>query len=355
MALTAIAHHRLVNQQIAYTKFSKPQEIVSWMIAMQAQEFAMAKWAIGLRLPGSTESKVEKAFNDGSILRTHAVRPTWHFVTPADIHWILSVTAPRIHQANAYMYKQSELDSKTFKRSNDVLTKALEGRNYLTRDALKSALAEKKILAEGFRLSYIMMHAELEGVICSGPRQGKQFTYALMDERAPQAKKMDRDEALAEFTRRYFTSRGPATLKDFAYWSGLTLKEANEGLSIVKSNFITENFDGEDYILAPSHFSNTKEIQSSFLMPDYDEYGMSYKNRSALSSENVKNIFVADKNASYYHWVVVDGVITGSWKPVAGKGRVEVKITTFGKSSKKQEQEIKTAVKKYTAFMRAPI
>ena len=128
MTNAEIIRYRLFNQQIAETKFTKPKQIVEWMVAMQAQEYAMAKWAIGLRLPGSTDEMVEKAFTNGELLRTHLMRPTWHFVTPEDIRWLLKLTAPRVDAFNAFTYRQQELDNKIFKRSNDSIAKALEGR-----------------------------------------------------------------------------------------------------------------------------------------------------------------------------------------------------------------------------------
>ncbi len=182
MTIPDIIRHRLFNQQIAETKFTKPEEIVNWLVAMQAQEYAMSKWAIGLRLPGSTDEMVEKAFTDGAILRTHLMRPTWHFVTPTDIRWLLKLTAPRVEAASAFMFRQLELDNKTFKRSNDIIAKTLDGGKQLTRTELQAALKQKKIIADRFRLSYLMMKAELDGIICSGARRGKQFTYSLLDE-----------------------------------------------------------------------------------------------------------------------------------------------------------------------------
>jgi hypothetical protein len=226
MTFPEIRYHRLYNQQIAKSAFIKPAEIVSWLGAMQAQEFAMAKWAIGLRLPGSVESQIEEAFNKGDILRTHLLRPTWHFVSPQDIRWLLKLTAPRIHALNEYYYKRNGLDAKTIKRSLDVLTKELQGGKYLTRTQVQEALAAAKIKAQGERMAYIMMEAELDGIICSGPRQKKQFTYALLEERVAPVKHIDNDEALGKLMNRFFASRGPATLADFTYWSGFTIRHA---------------------------------------------------------------------------------------------------------------------------------
>ena len=249
---------------------------------MQAQDFAMAKWAIGLRLPSLYDSDIEKAFNEGSILRTHLLRPTWHFVTPTDIRWLLALTAPRVNALNAYWYRKFELDMGIFKRCNDILAKTLAGGKQLSRTALKSTLDRAKIVADGFRLSYLFMRAELDGVICSGAREGKQFTYALLDEVVPVLSTLsfERDKALAELCRIYFTSRGPATIQDFAYWSGLSMKDARAGITLLKSQLEEIKMNGDLYHFVrlaaglKGNSPKTGSLQTTFLLPDYDEYGI---------------------------------------------------------------------------------
>jgi hypothetical protein len=211
-----IAHQRLHNQLISRQTFEKAGDVVGWLGAVQAQDYAAAKWAVGQRVQEATDVAIDRAFADGAILRTHVMRPTWHFVTPADIRWMLQLTAPRVNALNASYYRQRALDDDIFKRSNAILAKALQGGKQLTRTELASVLQQAGIATgDLLRLTYLMIRAELDGVLCSGARRGKQFTYALLDEQAPQAKSLERDEALAELTRRYFTSHGPATLQDF--------------------------------------------------------------------------------------------------------------------------------------------
>src|SRR5215213_1231205 len=247
-----IITQRLLNQQIATTRFKKPEEIVKWMVAMQSQEYAFAKWAIGLRLPGSTDASIEKAFNNGAILRTHLLRPTWHFVTPGDIRWLLVLTAPRVKAANTYMAGKLGLTNKIFNRSNDIIAKLLQGEKQLNRTAIKTALELAKIKTGENRMSHLLFGAELDGIICSGPREGKQFTYALLDERVQPSKPLTRDEALATLAKRYFMSRGPATLHDFVWWSGLTVKDARAGIATLPSGFEKETIDGKEYIFMPA-------------------------------------------------------------------------------------------------------
>lgn len=346
-----IIRYRLFNQQIAETQFTKPAEIVSWLVAMQAQEYAMAKWAIGLRLPGSTNEFIEKAFTDGTILRTHVMRPTWHFVAPKDIRWLLKLTAPRVEAINAYTYRAQELDTKIFKRSNDIIARSLEAGKQLTRTELQAQLKNKKIIADGVRLSCLMMKAELEGIICSGARRGKQFTYALMDTRVPPAKAFTKKDALAELATRYFTSRGPATVKDFATWSGLSVKDAKEGTAMLSSKFTKEKVNDQEFFLMPASFDINRKIQTSFLMPDYDEYGMGYKDRSAIFNTNADLSRFKNDNPIFNRMIIIDGIIEGTWKRLIKNNVVSIETVPFAPLSKTKQQALKRSIKKYCDFV----
>lgn len=351
MTLKDVLHLRMINQQIARSAFSKPAEVVNWMVAMQSQEFAMAKWAIGLSLNGVSKKEIEKDFDEGKILRTHLMRPTWHFVSPADIRWLLALTKPRVMGASGYMHRQLGLEKKIFKRSNDVLAKALAGGKQLTRTVLKSFLDRAGIKADGPKLGYLFMQAELDAVICSGARQGKQFTYALLDERAPSTRAMAREEALAGFVKRYFTSRGPATLQDFVYWSGLTMKDAREGAAFLSKDFEKVVIGDQPYIFLPPKNKIAGKLQTTFLLPDYDEYGMSYKNRKGLLND--EKILPEGPRGSivFNHMIVVDGVIEGMWNRAVKKDVVSVQTTIARNLSKAKQLAVAKAVKKYLAFI----
>lgn len=277
------------------------------------------------------------------------LRPTWHFVSPADIGWLLALTAPRVHAANAYMYRQLEMDAKFFVKTNKILEKTLTGGKHLTRKALQTTLKQEKITADGLRLGYIMMHAELEQLICSGPRQGKQFTYALLDERVPKTKSISHEEALAKLTHRYFASRGPATLQDFVYWSGLTMKDAVSGAASLSSTFIRETLNNKEYIFASSSSKNKTKLDTTFLMPDYDEYGMSYKDRSALSS--IQKLNNPRASIVFNRMLVIEGKIEGTWHRSLTKNKAEVTLAPFTTLSKTKEKLVAKAVKRFTAFV----
>lgn len=320
---------RLFNQQIVQTSLATAHQMVQWFGAVQAQEYAMAKWSLGLRMPDARDADIEKAFNDGEILRTHILRPTWHFVTPEDIRWMLELTAPRVHALNALHYKQLELDKKTLKRSKDLLIKHLQGGNFLDRVALQAIHERSKIRIEGLRLVLLLMHAELEGLICSGPRKGKQFTYALLAERAPRAKSLPREEALHKLAQRYFASRTPATVNDFAWWSGLTVKDAKQGAAMLPPQKVRS-------------LTKQERVRATFLMPNFDEYGISYKNRDAVTLHG--------HNALYNRAIIVDGVVAGSWKHSLTNKTAEVETNFFVPLSKLQQQFANKAINRYKTF-----
>ncbi len=350
MKTSDIIIHRLRNQQLVSPQFSKPRDIVSWFGAMQAQEYAMAKWAIGLRLPASHDSEIEREFNNGKILRVHCVRPTWHFVTPKDIRMVLAVTAPRILALSAYMNRKLSLNSSIFKRSNDLLVKMLEGGKSLTREKIRTEFSRIKIPTSEQRMSHLMMQAELDEIVCSGPRQGKHQTYALLDERAPSSGKIDRAEALIELTRRYFLSRGPATVYDFSYWSGITAAEATTAVRSLPKQFEKMSIDGKEYFFLPNGTTPKNAIRTTFLMPDYDELGMGYKDRSAIQSDAKIIVNIRGENPIFNRMLVVNGRIAGTWKRTVSKNDVGVKTFPFKTLTTEEKKKVNFAVEQFKQF-----
>jgi hypothetical protein len=350
-----IAHQRLRNQRISAAPLETPGEVVAWLAAAQAQDYAGAKWALGLRMPAASDDDIDRAFAEGTILRTHLLRPTWHFVTPADIRWMLALTAPRVHTANAFMYRKLELDSAIFKQSNAALAKALQGGKQFTRDELRNVLQKAGIQVDnGLRLVYLMMHAELEGVICSGPRRGKQFTYALLDERAPHARVLGREQALAELAGRYFVSRGPATVQDFAKWSGLTIADARDGLEAVKTQLQEQMIEGRAYWVSPSTPPAKDPPTVAYLLSIYDEYISSYKDRSAFGTAQVGDRLVALGNALSYI-IVLDGQIVGTWKRTLGRDAVVVETNLFRQLTESENEAVALAAQRYADFLERPV
>jgi len=350
MTSSEIIKLRLFNQQLAGTKFTTPQELVSWMGAIQSQDYGMAKWAIGLRLPGSNDTIIERDFNEGKILRTHVLRPTWHFVTPQDIRWMLELTAPRILSSLTHNDRHLSLDKKTLKKTNDVLAKALEGGKQLTREDIRSVLQKAKIDTSGLRFIHLLEHAELDRVICSGAKMGNQFTYALFDERAS-AKTMGHDESLAELTKRFFTSRGPATIYDFAWWSGLSVTDVKKGIEMVKKNFKRESVDGKEYFFrVPSSFWN-EIAQTTLLLPNYDEYVVSYKDRKEAIDKKHMAVILKERNAVFTNSILVNGRIEGTWQRTIKNNSVAVTTRFFSTLSKGKQKLVKGGANQYSKFI----
>ena len=350
-----IAYQRLHNQLITQQKFEKADDVVKWLCAVQAQDYAAAKWALGLRMQNATDEIIEQAFTDGSILRTHILRPTWHFVLPADIRWMLALTAPRVIAASAYYYRTLGLDDTVFKQCNSAMAKALQGGKHLTRTELASVLQQASIATGNLqRIGQIIMRAELDGIICSGARRGKQFTYALLDERAPQARILDREESLAELAGRYFTSHGPATLQDFVWWSGLTVADARIGLEMVTSQLMREVIDGQTYWRSASLPSAKDLSQTIYLLPNFDEYTVGYTDRSAIFDVSDTEKFDTPGNV-LNPTIVLDGLVVGTWKRTIKKQTVTLTPSLFTTLTKAEASALIESASRYSAFLNLPV
>jgi hypothetical protein len=345
-----IAQYRLYQQRLTANPFERAADVVDWLVAMQAQDYFGAKWALGLRLRDAHDADLDRAFNESAILRTHVLRPTWHFVTPADIRWLLTLTAPRVLAVNAAMYRKLELDEVTLKRCHKALIKALHGGQHLTREELSEALGKAGIVATGQRLAYLVMHAELNGLICSGPRRGKQFTYALLEERVPPVAMLKRDESLAELTQRYFASHGPATAQDFAKWSGLTTADARRGLAIVGTQLQHETLNGDEYWFSSPVLPIKLTSPTAFLLSVYDEYLIGYVDRSLIAAPEIAAKLFTMGNA-LTAIVVVDGQIIGTWKRTLDRDAVVVEINYLSYVTKAQLRAVAAAVQRYGEFL----
>lgn len=351
MTLSEIAHQRFSNQHIARANFEKPDEVVAWLGAMQGQEYAMAKWGLAQRMREINDAEMEQAFVEGKILRTHLLRPTWHFVTSADIRWVLELTGPRAQAINAYMYRKLEMDNAFFKKSNATLVKALQGGKQLTRVELASELQKTGINTAGeLRMGYIMMRAELDAVVCSGARHGKQFTYALLEERVPQVKKLDRDEALVELVRRYFASRGPATMKDFVVWSGLTMADVKKGIEMLKPALEHQVIDRQTYWFTELEPPKIGPSKNAHLLPIYDEYVMGYKDRSAIFGA-LKKEQINASSIAFDNIVVIGSMVVGSWRRTLSKTEVLVETNFNVPLTKSEQQAVAEAVERYGKFL----
>jgi hypothetical protein len=349
MTLNDIASLRLQTQQLNGSAFKKAADLVKWFGAIQGQEYAQSKWGIGLRLPHLDDQAIEKEINDGKIIRTHLLRPTWHLVAAADLRWMLMLTAPRVSAINAYMYRKMELDANLFKRCHKIIEKALQGNKHLSREELNMAFAANGIVCDGVRLTCIMMHAELAALICSGRKQGNQMTYALLEERVAPVKEKTRDEALLELTKRYFKSRGPATLKDYATWSGLSLTDCKKGMELTGSLFSKELFDKETYYFEAQNINALSNPIA--LLPIYDELIMGYKNRDAILQFKHHSI----KTFTFDNTILVEGQITGTWRRTLKPKTIALEYQLLKALSAKQKTEFNQQIERFGAFYDLPV
>jgi hypothetical protein len=277
-----IASLRLHNQRIAGATFETPGDVVAWLGSVQAQDYLGALWAVGLRMRSAVEADIEQALANRTIIRTWPMRGTLHFVAAADARWMLELLTPRVVANNAQrILRQFGLDEAVFARSKDLVVRALQDGKRLTRNATYEALDKGGVSTAGQRGLHILWRLAQDGVICFGAREGKQQTFALLDEWAPKAKRMGRDESLAELAKRYFTSHGPATLQDFTWWSGLTTADATAGLEMARRSLAQETINGQTYWLASSAPTTKGSSPTAHLLPAYDEYTVAYKDRSA--------------------------------------------------------------------------
>jgi hypothetical protein len=345
-----IAARRLLNQRLTRPEFRRPCDVIAWFGAMQAQEFESAKWALALRMrEGTAGAEIQRAFDQGRILRTHAMRPTWHFVTPADIRWLVELTAPRVHRAMATYRRRFGLDAALLTRGTSIIESALADRRYLTRRELSDQLRQSGLALDNFPLALLMMYAEFEGVICSGPRRGRQFTYALTAERAPGAARLSRDEAVATLCRRYFRSHGPATIRDFVWWSGLTTADARRGLEMIRARH--EDVDGLKYWSVNAGRGRTTRDDLVHLLPIYDEYVVSYRDRHPVPY-GPPGISAGRKlPVVFQHALVIAGQVAGTWRTSRNSGRGVIDAYSLRPLTRREQRALSPAVERYARFL----
>ena len=341
---------RLYNSGLLHPPFKTPAEAVAHFGAVQAQDFPAARWSLGLRIRNSSDADILDAYNAGAILRTHVMRPTWHFVTPLDLRWLLALTAPRIKAFAETPNRRIGIDAAMLARSNAAIVTALEQKDYLTRDELKTTLSAIGVETDTQRLAHIIMHAEVSGLICSGPMRGKQFTYALLEKRVPKAPVLDREQALARLASTYFRSHGPAQLEDFTWWSGLPIRDARLALELVKSGLDNSAYAGKTYWFPPPPFV-VKMPPAPFmlLLSLYDEYVIAYRDRSVINpSKNIAGLLTS--GSTYSAVILTNGVVTGTWKRALEGKAIAIRLSPFADLKPAEKAALEAQVARYGAF-----
>lgn len=350
--IAAAARRRLYNQHIGRTAFKRPADVVHWLGAVQAQDYLGSLWAIGLRMRGATEATIERAIEEKTIVRTWPLRGTLHFVAAADVHWMLKLLTPRVVAKHVRRLKQEyDLDEAVYNRTRRILERALRGGGRLSRPALYALLDKAGIATANQRGLHIVWYHAQEGLICLGPREGKQQTFVLLDEWVPDGLQLSREQGLAEIARRYFTSHGPATVQDFTWWSGLAPADVAAAMEMVTPGLVSEVLDSKTYWFTAA--SARKASRSVHLLPPFDEYTVAYKDRSAvLSAERSSR---ADSgHGIFFPSLVVDGKIAGTWSRTLKKQSVVIRPKLFGKLNARDMRAFDVAAGKYAEFLGMP-
>jgi hypothetical protein len=350
MTVSELARRRVINQHIARFRFNKPGELVGWMGAVQAQDYPAALWGIGLRTNLATQETLESAVAAKKIVRTWPMRGTLHFVAPSDVRWMLKYLTPRTVARAASRFRQLELTDATFSSSRTVIEKALDGGEYLTRVAVYALLERNRISCAGQRGIHILWKLAQEGLICFGAPEGKQPTFVLLDEWIPETKIPPRDEAIAVLARKFFASHGPATLRDFVWWSGLPVAEARTGVEEIRDSFASDVVDNQTYWFPVKSNRSIKATRIAQLLPAFDEFLVGYKDRSAaIDPRHARRALPG--GGILNPTIVIDGRIIGTWKRSIKQDTVFTQIRPFIRLNNDQHRNIEKAVERYARFL----
>lgn len=349
-----IGRRRLANQSIAASACRAPEQVVSALGAMQAQDYPGALWSVGLRWPGATESAVEQAIAARKIVRTWLMRGTLHLVAAADVRWMLDLLTPRLLANAASRAARLELDAKILARCEKLFVRELSGNRQLTRETLMALLERNKISTANMRGYHILWRLAQEGVIVFAARSGRSQTFALLDEWVAPAKKPDRADALAELARRYFTSHGPALMADFAGWSGLKMTDARTGVADAAPALSSETIDGLTY-WGPRNSMKLKAGGDGFLLPGFDEFILGYKERDAVLEARHAEKIVPGSNGVFLPTVILQGRVAGIWKRTVRKEAVVITVNGFKLMTKADKQAVAAAADRYGQFLGLPV
>ena len=349
-----ISHHRMVSQKLYNVEKCSPQKIVKHFGAMQAQDYAMAKWAVGCRCQAS-EKEIEEAVNSGKIIRTHILRPTWHFVAAEDIYWMLDLSAPQVKRFTVSAAKKYGFDTQKLDKTLHSIQKLLSGNNHLTRDEIMQELDIKKTSKEDFLSAAIMMHAELDGLVCNGKMKGKQITYSLLEERVKnQNSKLTKEEGLAKLALRYFESHGPATLQDFSWWSGFPPTICLKSINAIKLQLSSIEIENQYYYFKNQAFDNNKSIESVHFLPAFDEILISYKTREAsFLADHQSKVFT--NNGIFKPIILENGKVIGIWKRTIKKDHAKIETDFFNETESSKKEVLFEGIKAFENYLQTKV
>jgi len=344
-----IGRSRLANQHVSRPTFRDPADVVRWLGAVQAQDYLGGLWAVGLRTKRATEATVEDAIARRAIVRTWPMRGTLHFVAAEDVRWILPILTPRVVAGAQSRFRQLGLDDATFAKSARVAEKALAGGTVVRRDRLYEIWNAAGVATHDSRGLHLLGVLSQQGLLCFGPRDGRQQTFTLLEEWLPSSRTLARADALGELARRYFRSHGPATVHDFAWWSGLTVTDARAGLECVKAELDSEDVDGRTFWFADSRSARAGNV-AAYLLPPWDEFTVAYRDRrDILDPKYATRVNAGGGVLSPV--IVVRGEVVGTWQRTIKKDTVTVRPTLFRALDRADREAVAQAVERYARFL----
>ncbi|MDQ1909336.1 winged helix DNA-binding domain-containing protein [Paenibacillus sp. GD4] len=346
-----IARQRLLHQRIASDFFGKPEQVVQYMGALQAQDYHQVLWAVGSRLQSASVTEVEQAIAEGKMVLTWLLRGTIHMVSSDDVRWMLKLVAPRLQAREQKRHEQLGLTKEMVERSRDIIVHALQGNQRLTRDALMELLENSGIGTSHQRGYHLLWYFAQSGLICMGPKEGKQQTFVLLEEWVPRSRDLSREEALALLAERYFYGHGPATVQDFAWWAGITLSDARKGLEAV--SFSLESLEMEDrvyWVRADGFAGREGQVTSVHLLPGFDEYVLGYKERDVVLEAEFAPRVVPGNNGVFMPTIVIDGQVSGIWKRTLKSKGIHMEIDLFLPMGNRRN-DMEEAARRYCSFM----
>jgi hypothetical protein len=349
MDISEILRIRLHNQLLAIHAKKEAHEIVSYLGAMQSQAFELAKWAIGVRLKDATVKKIDDALSKGQIIRTHILRPTWHFVAAEDIHWMRELSAPRLKPIFNGYGKILGADESIISKATHKVVKILEKHSHQTKQQIGEHLKIQGFTIDQYTLTHLMSYCELDGIVCNGKINGSKHTYALLEEQVPKIKPFIKEEALERLAYKFFSSHAPATLEDFVWWSGMLITDARKALELVKEHFVSQTINGRTFWMKNDIQIPEKENNSVLLLPPFDEFVVSYKNRSEII-EDKHYSKVMTKNGLFDPTIMLNGEIIGSWRKSKKKNGIQIELSFFEKTTKKIQDLFEKEVKRLEMF-----
>ncbi|HEX6399012.1 MAG TPA: winged helix DNA-binding domain-containing protein [Actinomycetota bacterium] len=355
MDVRAVAKTRIGNSRLSGDPFATPAEAVGWHLAMQSQDYAPASWSVGQRSRGLTAADVDAALAEGSIVRTHVLRPTWHFVAAEDVRWLLALSGPRVLRAHAGRFAQLGLDGRSLSRGERVVVRALSEHGRLTRRQLGEALDRAGFDRSDQRMAWLLSHCELRAVIGSGGLDGKQQTYALLDGRVPDRRPRDREEALVELTRRYLRSHGPASVRDLSWWSGMTMGDLRTALADLGDAVRSEPVDGVTLWWSADAPGRPRAPRRPHLLQTYDELVVGYTETRFLGDPNRERARAAwgDRTLPSGGLLVGDR-IAGHWRRSSERERIRIEVITYDRPDQRLRAALERAARAHGTFFDRP-